>query len=114
MRGQMIAVVMVTVLAAAAGAQPFNGAAKLARGHYAAAEKEIVAERRAQADSVDLQLNLATLYASTGRAAQARALYQQVADAPDEQVALRNGRWASSRSLAARGLALTPATVAAR
>ena len=114
MRSGLIGVVLVAVIATAAGAQPFNGATKLARGDYAAAEKEIVTTRYAQADSVDLQLNLATAYASTGRAAQARALYEQVAAAPDEQVALRDGRWVSSRALAARGLALTPATVALR
>ncbi len=97
-----------------AGAQAFNGAAKIVRGDYAAAERDLVAQRALYPDQVDLQLNLAAVYANTGRPGQARALYQQVAIQPDEDVVTQSGASVSAHALAVQGMARIPAVVAAR
>ena len=102
------------LLAGPAGAQAFNGAAKIARGDYRAAERELIAARAANPDDVDLLLNLAAVYATTGRPTLARALYGQAAAMPDEAVEVASGGTTTSRALASTGLARLPATIAAR
>ena len=110
------AVVMAALLGAAgpAGAQAFNGAAKIMAGDYAAAERDIVARRALAPDDVDLLLNLAAVYAGTGRTAKARAAYAHVAAMPDEDVVLRDGSTIGSRALAAKAMARMPAGLASR
>ncbi|WP_375391224.1 tetratricopeptide repeat protein [uncultured Sphingomonas sp.] len=110
----LVAAAALVAIAGPAGAQGFNGAAKIARGDYAAAERDLVAQRALYPDNVDLQLNLAAVYANTGRPAQARALYQQVATQPDEDVVTQGGESISAHALAIKGMARVPAVVAAR
>ena len=61
-----------------------NGYTEIVAGRYNAAEQVIVKEQRMFRHDADLVLNLAFVYAQTGRAAEARDLYQQVLDRPNE------------------------------
>lgn len=108
-----MALAAVVLGAGGAVAQPFNGAAKIGRGDYRAAERELVAARAAHPADVELTLNLAAVYARTGRPQLARTAYRQAAAMPDEEVILANGTAVSSRLLAARAMAAVPATLAA-
>lgn len=74
------------------------------RGDYVKAEKRLVAKLNAQPRLPEAQLNLAAVFAHTGRDDEARALYADVLaqdpvlmDLPDEQVV-------SSHALAKAGL----------
>lgn len=100
--------------ASVASAEAFNGAAQIARGDYAKAERDIVAQRRLYPDSVDLQINLATVYVRTGRTAEARRMYQAVAVQPDEELNLNGRPSAWSHELAAQALRELPTQMAAR
>lgn len=112
--GMAAAAALFAFTAAAAGAQAFNGAGKIVQGNYAAAERDLVAQRGLYPDAVDLTLNLAAVYAATGRPVAARRLYEQVSAQPDEEVMVRNGVVAWSHALAAQGMARMPAVVASR
>lgn len=63
-----------------------NGAREILRGDLAAAERIITRERRMFPADPDLILNLAMIYRQTGRIEQARGLYRQIIDAPDEML----------------------------
>ena len=100
-------------MAVPANAQAYNGAEKIARGEYAAAERDLLGRQALYPDRVDLLLNLAAVYEATGRGAEARRAYRRVVSQPDQEIVLRNGASAWSHTLAARGLG-RPAQVASR
>ncbi len=113
-RGWMAMVVALGMTAGAASAQEFNGAEQIARGDYIAAEQVIAKQQRMFARDADLRINLAAVYARTGRQADARRLYQAVATAPDEKLDLADRSVAWSHTLAAEGLRRLDRQVAAR
>ena len=83
----------------------FNGADEIARGDYAGAERMIAKTRTLFPRYPELMLNLAVVYRHTGRAAEARSLYQEVLREPDEVMDLRANRSeASSHRVAQAGL----------
>lgn len=79
----------------------------IAAGDFAAAVTKLEAERRIHPQRPELMLNLAAVYRSTGRSAEARALYQEVLARPVVMLDLPNGDVVSSRVLAAKALART-------
>ena len=110
-------VLAVAITAGAAGAgstHAFNGAAPIARGDYAAAEREIVAQRGLFPNDTDLMLNLATVYLRTGRPEAARRVYQAVLAQPDEEVVLRDATSVRTHALASAALGRLPMQVALR
>ena len=107
------AVVLIVGGASAASAENWNGAAQIARGDYAAAERIIVREQRLFPRDTDLLINLATVYARTGRVAEARRTYALAAAQPDEQLDMTSSRTMSSRALATGALRSLDREVAA-
>ncbi|MEG8023883.1 tetratricopeptide repeat protein [Sphingomonas aurantiaca] len=69
-------------------------------GDLATAEQRIVAERRIFPQRPELMLNLASVYARTGRDSEARALYAAVLARPSVALDLPSGAVASSHDLA--------------
>ena len=96
-----------------ATAQNFNGAEYLARGDATGAERVIMAQQRLFPHDADLLLNLAAVYARTGRQAEARRMYQAVIAQPDEELDLAGRRTATAHLIAAEGLRRLPVSVAA-
>jgi Flp pilus assembly protein TadD len=110
----MTAGVLLLGAATAAQAQDFAGAAQIMRGDLAGAERAIQAEQRLFPRDADLLLNLAYVYARTGRQAEARQLYRQVAAQPDELLDMPAQRTARAHAVAAMGLQRLDRQVAAR
>ena len=81
-----------------------NAHAEIMRGDFAIAERQLTEARRVFPDDADLMLNLALVYANTGRASAARSLYRSVLDRPDEDLLLAHDRHASAHALAKLGL----------
>ncbi len=105
---------MLLVSTGAVQAQDFAGAGHILRGDLAAAERAIQAEQRLVPRDADLLLNLAFVYARTGRQAEARRLYRQVAAQPDELLDLPARRTVRAHAVAAAGLQRLDQQVAAR
>ncbi|RYD46009.1 MAG: tetratricopeptide repeat protein [Sphingomonadales bacterium] len=78
--------------------------AEIARGDFAAAEAALNAELRIHPGRPELLLNLAAVYANTGRSAEARALYAQVLDQRAVLMDVRGERVASSHLVATSGM----------
>ena len=97
----------------AVDAQDWNGAEQLIHGDYAGAERIILAQQKQFPGDVDLTLNLARVYAMTGRTVDAARLYRAAANAPNEELDMPNRRVAWSRDVAAEGLRRLPTPVAA-
>ncbi|MFL9840701.1 tetratricopeptide repeat protein [Sphingomonas sp. ST-64] len=76
----------------------------IAAGNYDAAERALLAERKIYRDRPELLLNLAAVYARTGRATEARALYKQVLDQKPVAMDITDGDVAGSHLVAQRGL----------
>lgn len=81
-----------------------NGATQIARGDYVAAEAIIRHEQRLFPSDPDLMLNLATVYAHTGRPDEARGMYRAVLDRPDEQLVTGDDQEQSSHAIASKAL----------
>ena len=114
---KLASVAMAAVLVASSGmasADAYNGAGKIVRGDYAAAERDLRGQQALYPDRVDLLLNLAAVYTATGRDVEARRNYRRVASQPDQEVVLSSGGSTGSHALAARGLARSATLVAAR
>ena len=101
-----LAVLPLTLLVVPASAQDATAASSsaIANGSYAAAEKTLVQELRIHPGRPELLLNLAAVYASTGRAGDARALYQQVLSQDDVLMDLSPEKTAGSHAIAQTGL----------
>ncbi len=106
---------LVSVAAPALGQNDFNGAQEIGRSDYASAERVIEKSRKIFPHDVDLMLNLATVYAHTGRTPAAAALYREVLAMPDEALAISETQDASAHALARDGLRrIEPVAVTAR
>jgi thioredoxin-like negative regulator of GroEL len=73
-------------------------------GDFSTAERIITAERRIYPRMPELMLNLAVVYAHTGRAAEARALYRDVLGQPEVMLDTPSAS-VSSYAVAKAGLA---------
>jgi hypothetical protein len=94
-------------LFAAVPAQAQDGAVastEIAQGDYVAAESKLLQELRIYPGRPELLLNLAAVYAKTGRAGEARSLYTKVLGSDDVLMDLSVDRTAGSHALAQRGL----------
>ena len=81
-----------------------NGFEQIAAGDLVRAQRLLEDERRMFPRATDVLLNLAAVYARTGRLADADSLYRQVAAAPDEMLEMPDGGDASAHALAQAGL----------
>jgi Flp pilus assembly protein TadD len=83
-----------------------NGYRAIAAGDLPKAERRLQAERRIFPDKPELLLNLAYVYARTGRTSEARALYTRALDVPAVELDMPSGAELTSHQLAERGLML--------
>jgi Flp pilus assembly protein TadD len=81
-----------------------NASASIATGNYDKAERALAQQLRHRPDQPELLLNLAAVYSRTGRAAEARALYQRVLAQKDISMDLVSDRAAGSHAIARTGL----------
>lgn len=108
------AIVLATMVAAPVMAKDRVGYQAIAAGSMADAERTIQAERAIFPERPELMLNLAAVYARTGRDAQARALYGEVLDREPVAMDLADGSVQSSHALAQKGLSRLVTTMATR
>ena len=111
MRKLVVAVVMTATfagqaLAGSATAQDRTGYRAIAAGDLVTAERRLIAERRIFPQRPELMLNLATVYARTGRVAEARALYDAALNAPPVELDVEGGKVATSHDVARAGQAM--------
>jgi Flp pilus assembly protein TadD len=115
MRKVMLAVAATMVVGAgSAVAQERTGYQAIAAGDLSAAEATIERERAIFPQRPELMLNLAAVYARTGRTAEARALYTDVLQREGVDLELGDGSAVSSHLVAKRGLARLDTAIAAR
>lgn len=76
----------------------------ITRGDMADAERVLTAEQRIFPDNPEVLINLAAVYAKTGRATDATTLYRRVMARDDVLLDLSAERTASSHALAQTGL----------
>ena len=76
----------------------------IAHGAYADAEKALLKELRIYPNRPELLLNLAAVYAKTGRDAEARALYARVLDQREVLMDVTPEKTAGSHAIARTGL----------
>lgn len=91
-------------LASPAFATDRTGYHAITAGDYSKAEERLLVERRIFPRRPELMINLATVYARTGRAAEAAALYRTAMQAEPVDMAMPDGMVASSHDVARRGL----------
>ena len=77
---------------------------EIAQGAYADAEAKLQTELRVYPTRPELLLNLAAVYARTGRAIEARRIYTQVLKSDDVLMDLTGERTAGSHLIAQNGL----------
>lgn len=75
-----------------------------AQGDYVRAERVLAAERRVFPNSPEVLINLAAVYARTGRVQQAASLYRRVLAREDVLLDLNADRTASAHMIAQTGL----------
>ncbi|WP_294212589.1 tetratricopeptide repeat protein [uncultured Sphingomonas sp.] len=102
------------LMAVPAMAKDRVGYQAIAAGSLTQAEQTIDAERAIFPDRPELMLNLAAVYARTGRDAQARALYSDVLARDAVAMDLADGSVQSSHALAQKGLMRLSSTMASR
>jgi hypothetical protein len=105
MRALML-LALVPVSTAALSARADDGAAYtlIADGAYTQAESRLRAEMRIYGERPELLLNLAAVYARTGREAEARSLYVRVLRQDEVLMDLDADRSAGSHAIARTGL----------
>ncbi|MDV3456909.1 tetratricopeptide repeat protein [Sphingomonas sp. HF-S4] len=79
-------------------------ATQISQGDFAAAESRLLSELRIHPGRPELLLNLAAVYAKTGRTGEARGLYTRVLGQDEVLMDLSVDRTAGSHALAQRGL----------
>ena len=118
MRGMTTAMGVAAVIAATvampASAQERTGYLAIAAGDLSGAQATLERERAMFPQRPELMVNLAAVYARTGRAAEARALYADVLSRDSVALELGNGDSVSSHDVARRGLARLDTAIAAR
>lgn len=77
---------------------------EIAQGDYSTAESKLLAELRIHPGRPELLLNLAAVYAKTGRMDEARVLYTKVLTKDDVLMDISTERTAGSHALAQYGL----------
>ncbi|MEG3088651.1 tetratricopeptide repeat protein [Sphingomonas sp. PB4P5] len=92
----------------AANAQDRTAYQHIATGDFQRAERTLIAERRIFPQRPELMLNLAAVYQQTGRAEQARALYDMVLGRPEVMMDVSADRVAGSHAIARNGLRRLP------
>lgn len=85
--------------------EPYAHAA-IQRGDYDRAERKLLAEQKIFPGKPEVLLNLAAIYAKTGRHNEARALYNRVMALETVQLDVVDGQVAGSHLVADRGLRL--------
>lgn len=110
----VMAGVAVIAATAPAAAQDRLGATQIATGNLTAAEASLNAERAIFPKRPEVLLNLAMIYAKTGRLEAARIYYDRVLALDAVAMDLATGEIASSHLIAERGLARLTTTIAAR
>lgn len=105
---------VMAIAATSASAQDRMGYLSIAGGDLSAAQATLERERAIFPDRPELMVNLAAVYARTGRTAEARALYADVLDRDAIDLELGNGSTISSHDVARRGLLRLDTTIAAR
>ncbi len=106
MRGRMIGAAIgftLVGLAVPAAAQVIAVATShdaILQGDYSGAEQLLIAEQRIYPDKAEVLINLAAVYASTGRYAQADALYRRVLANRDVLMDVTADRTASAHAIA--------------
>jgi hypothetical protein len=101
----LAAAVPLVLIAVPAQAQDSSVAStEIARGAWADAEKALVKELRIHPDRPELLLNLAAVYAKTGRDAEARNLYAKVLSQREVLMDLTPEQTAGSHMIARTGL----------
>ncbi len=100
--GAVAALIPAAAFAQSSGSDPAPGASALMQANFATAEREIRAS--AAQDTAASNINLAIIYAQTGRTAQAEELFRKVAMMDDVTVVIADGSSASSHEIAKRGL----------
>lgn len=98
-----IALGALAMLSAPALAQEY-GYQQIAEGKLLLAENQLEAARVAEPNEPSVMINLAAIYARTGRAEQAQAMYQQVLATDNVLLEMGDRRPAWSHTLARRGL----------
>lgn len=78
----------------------------ITQGSFQTAEQKLDAERRVFRDRPEILLNLAAVYARTGRATEARALYRDVLARDEVLMDMRDQSVVGSHAIASRGLVL--------
>lgn len=116
MRKRMMvsAIVASMALAVPALAKDRVGYQAIAAGSLNDAERTIQAERAIFPERPELMLNLAAIYARTGRDAQARTLYGDVLTRDAVAMDMADGSVQSSHTLAHKGLSRLVTTMATR
>jgi thioredoxin-like negative regulator of GroEL len=86
-------------------AQDTSASAELiSAGAYSKAETRLQSQLRANPESPEVMINLAALYAKTGRISEARVLYRQILAQDDVLMDLSETRTAGSHAIAQTGL----------
>ena len=83
-----------------------NAHLAIAAGDYAAAERQLLAEQRIFPARAEVMLNLAAVYAKTGRVAEARAMYHRVLALKPVAMDVADGQVTASHAVAQRGVRL--------
>jgi Flp pilus assembly protein TadD len=110
----MVGVALVATATQASDLQGFAGAKEISRGDLVAAERVILEQQRMFPRDADLLINLAYVYARTGRQAEARRLYEQVSAQPDDMLDMSGQRRVKAHRVAAAGLRRLNQQVATR
>lgn len=104
----VLAVAPFALAAFPAQAQRDNGdpvaSAAIFDGNFSKAEAQLNSRLRLDPDQPELLLNLAAVYAQTGRTSQARALYLLVLQQRDFEMDLSADRVSTSHAIANKGL----------
>ncbi|WP_022687681.1 tetratricopeptide repeat protein [Sphingomonas phyllosphaerae] len=108
------ALAIATMVAVPAFAKDRVGYQAIAAGSMVDAERTLQAERAIFPERPELMLNLAAVYARTGRDAQARALYGEVLGSEPVAMDMADGSVQSSHALAQKGLSRLATTMATR
>lgn len=113
---RLLAAAPLLLFAVPAHAQTFETAASatITAGDYSKAESILQRQLRHRPDRPELMLNLAAVYASTNRHAEARALYRKILSAESVEMELRSGAVADSHAIARTGLRALSASQTAR
>lgn len=103
-RALIVAGLLATAATAQAAGKDENGFQQIMAGDLAQAERMLVSEHKAFPADPSLSLNLALVYARTGRSDAARSLYLDVLARPNEEMDMAGDATGWSHELARRGL----------